>query len=115
MFQKCLSMYLGKARKQIEQKDQKEFEEKRSKQCEKPESDDCGLTKLSKIDPDDLPDGSCFRPKTVVEGSDDGQTAIRSAEVCIFWKKNDPCKVLNCLPSLHDPADLETWTGSIRH
>lgn len=84
MFQKCLSMYLGKAKKQIELQDEKEFEEKRSKLSEKSEKDSSGLTKVSKEETDfkleELPDGSCFRPKSVVEGSDDGQTAIRPAE-----------------------------------
>ena len=88
MFQKCLSMYLGKARKHIEQKDEKEFEEKRSKVSEKQERDGFGLTKQSKEEmefkPDELPDGSCFRPKSVVAGADDGQTAIRPAEVAVF-------------------------------
>ena len=85
MFQKCLSMYLGKTKKQIEQKDEKEFAEKRSKNTEKMERDAAGLTKLLKDDsdfrPDELPDGSCFRPKSVVVGTDDGETAIRPAEV----------------------------------
>ena len=88
MFQKCLSMYLGKAKKNVEQRDEKEFEEKRSKLGEKSDRETAGLTKLSKEEsnfkPEELPDGSCFRPKSVVAGSDDGQTAIREAEVSII-------------------------------
>lgn len=84
MFQKCLSMYLGKAKKNVEQRDEKEFEEKRSKLGEKSDRETAGLTKQSKEEsnfkPEELPDGSCFRPKSVVAGSDDGQTAIREAE-----------------------------------
>lgn len=98
MFQKCLSMYLGKAKKHIEDKDEKEFEEKRTKLGEKQDRDESGLAKLSRDDsgfkPDELPDGSCFRPKSVVAGAEDGQTAVRPAEViytsmflfCLFVK-----------------------------
>ncbi|XP_052760662.1 uncharacterized protein LOC128203321 isoform X1 [Mya arenaria] len=75
-------MYLGRAKKTIDQLDQKEFEEKTAKHAEresrKSESDVGQLSEDFKVD--ELPDGACFRLKTVNMDTEDPTTAIRNAE-----------------------------------
>lgn len=80
-------MYLGRAKKTIDQLDQQEFEEKQAKfeERETLRSESCSKTERSQdFKPDELPDGACFRLKSVNMGTDDATTAIRKAEVKIF-------------------------------
>ena len=85
-------MYLNRAKKAIEQQDQREFDEKRSKHAEREEAESFRVesscsnseSRLDEFKPEELPDGSCFRPRIVSDGSDDGQAAVKSAEVCGF-------------------------------
>lgn len=80
-------MYLARAKKNIDQIDQKEFEEKQAKHAERLERENSRNEHESEskscleFKPDELPDGACFRLKTVNFGNDDATTAIRKAEV----------------------------------
>lgn len=49
--------------------------------------------------PEDLPDGACFRPRSVLVNSDTDQTAIRPAEVRIPLSNNYYTCVGSILPS----------------
>ena len=83
-------MYLGRAKKAIDQQDEKEFQDKLEKHAERQERELSKNETTSKSEmmeefkPDELPDGACFRPKSIVAGTEDGETAIRSTEVISF-------------------------------
>jgi hypothetical protein len=76
-------MYLGRAKKAIDQLDQKEFQEKEAKHAERESSKSESIEMTEEFAPEELPDGACFRLKSVNVGTDDGATAARQAEVLI--------------------------------
>ncbi|XP_060595570.1 tensin-1-like isoform X2 [Ruditapes philippinarum] len=73
-------MYLGRAKKAIDQLDQKEFQEKEAKHAERESSKSESIEMTEEFAPEELPDGACFRLKSVNVGTDDGATAARQAE-----------------------------------
>lgn len=74
-------MYLGRAKKAIDQLDQKEFEEKEAKHADRElTKNDSTQTKVD-LEPEELPDGACFRLKSVQVSTDDVSSAARQAEV----------------------------------
>lgn len=74
-------MYLGKAKKAIDQLDQKEFDEKRARNAERESGCVDAASQSLDFKLEELPDGACFRPKTVNISKEDQTTAIRHAEV----------------------------------
>lgn len=89
-------MYLMRTKKQYEQQDLKELQERRDRFAERSDepnkSNDSGVTekspakinKRNEFSLDELPDGSCFRPRSVSQDTQDEETAVRKAEV-MFW------------------------------
>ncbi|KAH3817306.1 hypothetical protein DPMN_118839, partial [Dreissena polymorpha] len=75
-------MYLGRAKKTIDQCDQKEFEDKKRKHLEREKigKNEDITANGEDFKPDELPDGACFRLKSVSMGPEDSTTAIRKAE-----------------------------------
>ncbi|XP_064611165.1 tensin-1-like isoform X2 [Liolophura sinensis] len=95
-------MYLMKAKKDFERLDQRELQEKRDKYVEQrvysssaetSRAADANLSpqlrgsdggfrhkQMSEFKPEDLPDGACYRPKSVTHGDKDAQTAVRVSE-----------------------------------
>ncbi|XP_045161115.2 tensin-1-like isoform X2 [Mercenaria mercenaria] len=73
-------MYLGRAKKAIDQLDQKEFQEKEAKHAERESSKSESIEMRDEFAPEELPDGACFRLKSVNVGTEDGATATRQAE-----------------------------------
>lgn len=81
-------MFIARARKTLDHLDQDEFDEKQAKYEERIERERLNLKITSDLKsnnqqfkPDELPDGACFRLKSVSIGTDDATTAIRQAEV----------------------------------
>lgn len=78
-------MYLGRAKKAIDQLDQKEFEEKEAKHADREFTKSDGTQTKVDLEPEELPDGACFRLKSVHVGTDDVASAARQAEVNRFF------------------------------
>lgn len=87
-----------RSKKHFENQDLKELQDKREKYAERQSSRDASSSsrssesasvdkspaKTNKKDEftlEELPDGACFRPKTVLPNSEDSETAVRPAEV----------------------------------
>lgn len=87
-------MYLMKAKKAFDQQDIKELQGKREKYAERqqtrsslpvtaaePKIEKLAGKEGSVLNPEDLPDGACFRPKNLATDSGNNDNAARAAQV----------------------------------